>query len=180
MVQNEGAEVSNQAVLVGEVIFCLSDPTHLQFLLEPTLSLVLRAIQILCTKQTASDYQVGRFHPAPTNWNQKHLLAEKEWTYFSSNNPKQKKNIKSVSPWSYLHHFMVWSHISLNTCQIRFFSLFWHFQSQLLSNSCINRSRWFHGGTIETDDFVANFKLKTEKSTLPVRILQSLEYRVTS
>jgi hypothetical protein len=67
MVQNEAAEASNQAVLVGEVVFCLSDPTHLQLLLEPTLSLMLRAIQISYIKQIASDYQVGQFHPAPTN-----------------------------------------------------------------------------------------------------------------
>jgi hypothetical protein len=31
------------------------------------------AIQKLCTKQTASDYQVGQFHPAPTNWKKKYF-----------------------------------------------------------------------------------------------------------
>jgi len=48
------------------------------------------AIQISSTKQTASDYQVGQFRPAPTNWKKKHLLAEKEWTYVSSKNSNKR------------------------------------------------------------------------------------------
>lgn len=66
---------------------------------------------------------------------------------------------------SYLHHFMIWSQVLLNPCQTDSLSLFWHFQRKFLSNSCINRTRWFHGGTINIQDFIATFKLKWEKNT---------------
>lgn len=124
---------------------------------------MLMAIQTLCIKQTASDYQVGQFHPAPTNWKKKYLLCRKIMNLFVFTVSKAKK-FKCASNGSYLHHFMIWSQISLNTCQILFLSLFRHFQSKFLSNSCINRTRWFNGGTINIDNFVPIFKLKRMKN----------------
>lgn len=118
------------------------------------------AIQILCTKQTASCYQVGQFHPAPADWKNKYLPNITNPVFFIG---FEERSIKCVTNILYSHHFMGWSHVSLNACHIHFLSLFWHFQGKFLSNSCINRTRWFHRSTINIHNFVATFKLKKRK-----------------